>query len=359
MHQQAPTRVAKRQQWSWALALAVLALGAMMRASAAPDSVRDRAQKDKAGQEEGKKDDVKKPAPKEPPGVDIPFPNFDMIFKNLPAGALDPAQMEKMKKEMQKMMEEMRKRFPGGAFPPGMFPGGFGGFGPGMMQAFGMEGRLGARVEKPSEVLIEQLDLPKNQGLVIRDVRPESAAAKAGIKANDILLEIDGKPVPQDVTDLVKQLQTVKAGAAVDAVVLRKGKKESIKGITLPEAKAPAFPAPGAFPPGAFPGAPFPGAQFPGFPPGFPGAFPGAADKGVMTTVNRTDDKINIMHRDGKLKINIQATVADGKTKVGNIQVQDSEGTTRYESIDRVPEMHRDLVRSLIELGSKTGGGKH
>ena len=35
-----------------------------------------------------------------------------------------------------------------------------------------------------------------------------------------------------------KNLQDVKPDAAVDVVVLRKGKKETIKGVKLPEAKA-------------------------------------------------------------------------------------------------------------------------
>src|SRR5207244_13124744 len=53
--------------------------------------------------------------------------------------------------------------------------------------------RLGIHVDKPSATLTDQLDLPKGQGLVIAQVVTDSAAAKAGLKANDILLEVDGK----------------------------------------------------------------------------------------------------------------------------------------------------------------------
>lgn len=289
-----------------ALFLLAIALGQTAQAAPAPDSQRDKS-KDKdakekpsadAKKDDGKKDDGKKD-PRQSPKGPVPFPfDFDSFLKNLPPGAIDPDQLERMKKEMmktrelyEKMMAEFSKKnpagFPGVGFPgvgfPGVgFPKGFpgippvatppgglpsfpGGFGPTtMMQQLAIEGRLGAGIEKPSSALIDQLDLPKKQGLVIREVKATSSAAKAGLKVNDILLEINGKAVPDDLTILVKQLAEIKADAAVDAVVLRKGKKETIKGITLPEFKFPGFgPPPGA--PGA-PGAP-------GIP-GAPGAVP-------------------------------------------------------------------------------------
>src|SRR5262249_6081611 len=78
----------------------------------------------------------------------------------------------------------------------------------------------------------------------------QSAAAKAGLKANDILLEVDGKAVSNEPQDLVRMLQGFKPDTTVDVTVLRKGRKETIKGITLPEA---APPQPG-FAPGGFGG---------------------------------------------------------------------------------------------------------
>src|SRR5439155_21475502 len=65
----------------------------------------------------------------------------------------------------------------------------------------------------------------------------DSAAAKAGMKAHDILLEINGKVVPDDTTEFLKIMNEIKADKPVDAVVLRKGKKETLKGLSLPEAK--------------------------------------------------------------------------------------------------------------------------
>src|SRR5262249_29863019 len=59
--------------------------------------------------------------------------------------------------------------------------------------------RLGAFLEVPEETLASQLDLPKGRGLVVRQVIPGSAAAKAGLEPFDILLEWNGQAVPDDV----------------------------------------------------------------------------------------------------------------------------------------------------------------
>ena len=41
-----------------------------------------------------------------------------------------------------------------------------------------------------------QLQLPDGQGLIVNDVVKESPASKTDLKVNDILLEVDGKPLP-------------------------------------------------------------------------------------------------------------------------------------------------------------------
>jgi C-terminal processing protease CtpA/Prc len=97
--------------------------------------------------------------------------------------------------------------------------------------------RLGAQVQVPEPALAAQLDLPKDQGLVLKDIAPNSAAAKAGLKPHDILLELNGKPVPSRVEDFAGLLKEVKPGTPINVVVLRKGKKETIKGLSLPDAK--------------------------------------------------------------------------------------------------------------------------
>ncbi|HMF12727.1 MAG TPA: PDZ domain-containing protein, partial [Gemmataceae bacterium] len=206
---------------------------------------------------------------------------------------------------------------------------------------------------------VEQLDLPKGQGWVITRVLDNSAAAKAGIKANDIFLELNGKPVPNDESKFFKLLDDVKANTPVDAVVLRKGKRETIKGLSLPEAKAVKPQVGEGFPGGGFGIGGFqPGgvAGFGGFPGqqggiGF-GGFGGGPGQ-VMTTMIRTDDRFTTRYQEGSLIITLTGTVADGKAKLGAIHVQDGNDSKRYESVDKVPEQYRDKVKHLVETSEK------
>ncbi len=94
--------------------------------------------------------------------------------------------------------------------------------------------RLGVQLERISAVLAEQLDLEPNTGLVIVDVMRGFPAEKAGLKKNDIVLQWAGKKTPTDVEAFQTMIANAKGGEKVEAVILRKGKKETIKGIELP-----------------------------------------------------------------------------------------------------------------------------
>ncbi len=93
--------------------------------------------------------------------------------------------------------------------------------------------RLGVRLQIPSELLVEQLNLNPGQGLIILSVVPDSAAAKAGLRAYDVLLEIDGKVVPSEIEAFQNLLRDVKADQPTNITILRKGQKETIKGVTF------------------------------------------------------------------------------------------------------------------------------
>jgi len=186
--------------------------------------------------EPARRDEPKKEEPKND------FPEIDEILQNLPAG-VDPAQIKVIREQMIRALEWERKLRAGG------FPwrellgrrrradrGGSGAhFDPSGQHS---ESRLGVLLKEPSTTLVDQLDLPKGQGIVIEEVSFDSAAAKAGLKSNDILLELNGKNVSNNVADVVKMIHEIKANTPVDAVVLRKGTRETIKGISLPEAQA-------------------------------------------------------------------------------------------------------------------------
>jgi membrane-associated protease RseP (regulator of RpoE activity) len=106
------------------------------------------------------------------------------------------------------------------------------------------EPRLGVQVSAPSPVLVDQLDLPRGQGLVVEAVSPNSAAGKAGMKANDILLELNSKPVPENVEEISALVGQIKANTSVEAVVLRKGIRKTIRDLKLPAVEVVARPEP-------------------------------------------------------------------------------------------------------------------
>ena len=83
--------------------------------------------------------------------------------------------------------------------------------------------------------LADQLDLPNDRGIVVNEVLPDSAAARAGIKPHDIVLEVNGQPISNRVPDFTKLIQELKSDVPVEAVVMRKGRREVVKDINLPE----------------------------------------------------------------------------------------------------------------------------
>jgi membrane-associated protease RseP (regulator of RpoE activity) len=215
------------------------------------------------------------------------------------------------------------------------------------------ETRLGVGVSKPGPTLAEQLDLPKGQGLTLDEVRPASAAAKAGLKPHDILLELDGKPVPNDPAEFVKQLAAIPSNKSIQAVVLRRGKRETIKGLKLAEetAIAPGFGfSPFKVIPEMVPGQGRFGPDLPGFQ-GFGfNANMSAPRGGIMTTTIRTDDHFTSRHQEGSLVITLTGTVEKGKAKIGEIQVQDGRESHKYDSLEKVPAAYRDKVKHLADL---------
>jgi membrane-associated protease RseP (regulator of RpoE activity) len=252
------------------------------------------------------------------------------------SGAKDETKKDETKKEQSKKDESSKEapkksvsgfRGPGGA-PPG----------PAFMRGVM---RLGAQVEPVSAEVADQLDLPKGQGMIVRNVVEGSPAAKAGLKTHDVILEIDGKKVPNNIAELARLIGDIKKDATVDVVVLRKGKKETIKEVKLPEAKN--------FPSGGFPG----GRPPAGFTP--PSGFnPGGGFGAVVTTIVQTKDHFMVTCREGTSSITINGTMSDGTPKVKEIVVQDGGRVEKYESVDKVPEKHQNKVKKLIDIGEKS-----
>lgn len=89
--------------------------------------------------------------------------------------------------------------------------------------------RIGVEVSDASSTLRAQLKLPKDQGIVIDRVLPDSPAQKAGFKEHDVLLTVDGKPLAksEDLSAAVKASE----GKSLKFSLLRGGQRSEI-GVT-------------------------------------------------------------------------------------------------------------------------------
>jgi beta-lactamase regulating signal transducer with metallopeptidase domain len=196
------------------------------------------------------------------------------------------------------------------------------------------DGRLGVRVAPPEDDLADQLNLARGQGLVVEDVRPDSPAARAGLRVHDLLLTLDGKPVPTEVRRFARLVEELRADVPVDAVVLRKGKRQTLAGLVLPGA-----------PPAGRPLPPRPsGPRSPAF-----------APAGGVTSVLHNGDRVTIHFQQEPVSITITGTMAGGEVRVAEVLVQIGGVATRYPSLDRVPQPYRGQARLLIELGDPGG----
>jgi serine protease Do len=157
-------------------------------------------------------------------------------------GNRDPETRAKAQKMLQEASDMLQKAIRGGVAVPNPVP-----FPPfpeiGRVPA-NDRGRLGIRMDRVPAVAADQLGLDPNVGIAVSLVVPGSPAEKAGLKVNDIILELAGKPVSDSTEEFVRRVTDVKPNEKVDLVVLRKGKKVDVKGIELPAAARPEFPRP-------------------------------------------------------------------------------------------------------------------
>jgi beta-lactamase regulating signal transducer with metallopeptidase domain len=276
------------------------------------------------------------PPPIFPPGLINPDLPEDELLKQL------MQEQEQMLRQLQQALGQLR-------------PGGGGDIfrGPLAMRSVS-GGRLGVRVEKPSDVLASQLDLPTGRGLVCVDVPAQSNAGKMGIKPHDILLEVGGKPVPNDVQAFITNLKDVKPDTAVDIVLLRKGKKETLKGVKIPEAKevadSPLFPR--------LPGIeviPLPMEPGVAIPPPIP-PVPGRGGVGVVAgpgetiRVEQVNDAFTVFYSKDGIKVTITGSKeGDGPAKAESIEIDDNGKTTKAESVDKLPKEYQELAKSALK----------
>ncbi|WP_169979511.1 PDZ domain-containing protein [Tautonia rosea] len=87
--------------------------------------------------------------------------------------------------------------------------------------------RMGVVINEPDDAVRAQLGLPEGTGVIVMEVAPNSAAEKAGLKANDVLVELDGESVV-GATELAELVQKSK-GEAISLNLVRDGERITIE----------------------------------------------------------------------------------------------------------------------------------
>ena len=275
-----------------------------------------------------------------------------------------PQDLNKLQEAQRKQLEELRKQIeqinPGFAQPNGLPNKAGGGLRWGGM-------KLGSVTPKDRE----NLGLPEMEGLAIVGVDANSAAEKAGVKANDILVKVNGKPVPNDGAGFEKLVKDLNADK-FDIIVIRDGKEETLKGTQMPglvQNNPIGGNRPGGFQirPGGLGGLMFRGIQInPRINPAQPKQ-PNGKPQGIPLQNSSSDININgtrIGRRQrgaefsgeyskDELKINVTGMIENGAAKVAEITVQDGNETKKYNSIADAPANYRVIVEQLLPSANR------
>jgi serine protease Do len=86
---------------------------------------------------------------------------------------------------------------------------------------------LGINAEDLTGQLGSYFGAPNNAGVLVREVRPGTPAEKAGLKAGDVIVKVEGKEV-RTLADLRAQLRDKSDQASVSMQVLRKGSEITV-----------------------------------------------------------------------------------------------------------------------------------
>ncbi len=88
-------------------------------------------------------------------------------------------------------------------------------------------GRLGVYIQDLTPDLAESFDLDNIEGILVTQVMEDSAAAKAGLKQGDLVLEMDGKKVGK-VAEFRNKVSFTPPGTKVKLLIQRNGKERTL-----------------------------------------------------------------------------------------------------------------------------------
>jgi S1-C subfamily serine protease len=94
--------------------------------------------------------------------------------------------------------------------------------------SFGGPRKLGIEYQEIGDQLARFFKLSEDRGVLVSRVEDDSPAAKAGIKAGDVLLKVSGRSV-KDGEDLRDELRRADPGSEIAVTVQRDGKPQELK----------------------------------------------------------------------------------------------------------------------------------
>lgn len=124
---------------------------------------------------------------------------------------------------------------------------------------------LGVGVIDLTDDQVKALNLKDDRGVQVKRVEQNSPAAKAGLKENDVILEVNGKAV-EDIDRFIRSIAEGQPGTKVDLTVWRGGARQTLSATLDSRPYNPFF---------AFNGPDAPMPPMPPIPPGFGDPFTG------------------------------------------------------------------------------------
>ncbi len=104
-----------------------------------------------------------------------------------------------------------------------------------------IRGWLGIYIQDINENLAKAMDLPGTEGALVADVVEDSPAEEAGLQEEDVILELNGKKIP-NTADLRNNIASTPPGTEVTLTIFRDGESKKVQ-VTLgklePESPSP------------------------------------------------------------------------------------------------------------------------
>jgi serine protease Do len=92
-------------------------------------------------------------------------------------------------------------------------------------------GWIGVQIQPVTADIADSLGMKNAEGALVAEPQPDSPAAKAGIKAGDVITSVDGAAV-KDAHALARKVSAMPPGTSVNLGILRNGRQDSVK-LTL------------------------------------------------------------------------------------------------------------------------------